>query len=675
MHHAPQHQSARARMGFVLIAVSAMSLALTGPAAGQGEDPDWEQLDILPRTTYLADIWAFGSPDTTARAFAVGHDTVANAGVIYFYNGASWTPMDAPGAAGRYLTSVCVAGPSAAFAVGDGLILAFNGTSWRQMSVYGRPDLRAVWAGDANLAFAVGYRGLIMRYTGPKADPFAEWEEMNSSVNNTLYGVWGTGPNNVWAVGTNDLILHFDGLQWTEYEEEGLSFPDERDFNDIHGAAANSIIAVGDGGLIRRFNGTTWEGVNANTTENLRGVYMSDVDHAFAVGYNGGVYAAAGAQWVPRPAEANAGLNAVSGAGDTLFAVGFSGDILLGNFAFSAADPSAWTLMPLTSIDDYHGIWGSGPDHIVVVGDGGRIVRWDGSAWATMVSNTSRPFSAVWGDSPSSVFAAVYDCALPSGDCYTLGEVDRYDGTTWAYLSGSVGRPCTALWGSGPNDVFVVGAFGRISRFNGTSWSEMDSGTDTHLYGIWGAASGNVFAVGNSGEIRHYNGANWASMNSGTTNTLSGIWGSGPSDVFVVGGGETILHYDGSNWTTMPPPPPPSGGGWVGFPLNHVWGSGPTDVFAVGDFGTVLHYNGTEWARMNSGTAKHLSAVWGSGPTNVLAVGKEGLILHYPRPATPSSAACCAGGAGNAFPIAAAALLAPLIPGCCRRKSREAGRP
>lgn len=639
-------------VGLVLTAILIVLFAGPQPAKTQGPIPEWDQVNVLPATTVLEDVWAFGAPDTEPRAFAVGRNLATNSGVVYFYDGISWTAMPASGVENTYLASVWGVSADAAFAVGDNVILRFDGTQWIQMALYGSVGvLRGVWASGPNDAFAVGEQGRILHYTGPKPNPFTEWAPMDSGTGNSLSGVWGSGPNNVWAVGGDDLILHYDGTQWTEYDQ-GLSFPEYRDLRDIHGIDADNIIAVGDGGLVHRFNGSTWEGVNSNTTENLYGGYVMKEDHAFAVGYSGGVYAIIGTSCKPWPVDPNEGLTAISGADDRLIAVGFSGGLFRADQVFTSSPASKLEKLTLTSIDDYYGIWGSGANDIFVVGDNGRIVKWNGANWSVMSGNNLRSFHSVWGSSSSNVFAAIFD--RPQNTPYdNFGEVNCYDGSAWSYMSGTVGAACSGLWGSGPNDVFVVGDFGRISHFNGSVWSNMNSGIDNHLYGIWGSGSNDVFAVGESGVILHYSGSTWSKMPSGTASELRGIWGSGPSDVFAVSSNDVILHFNGSSWSLMNPP---TSGGWIGLPLNRVWGSGPSNVFAVGDFGEIYHYDGTTWGRMNSGTTKSLKAVWGSSATDVYAVGEDGLILHYPRPAPPPGGwftpACCAGGTGNALPIA-----------------------
>jgi hypothetical protein len=642
--------------------------AIGSPAAAPAADPGWERVDVPPVTTFLTDVWAYRGTDTIARAFAVGFDTAAQSGVIYHYNGLSWVTMPTSGLQSLYIEGVWGLSATDAFAVGNNVITRYNGQQWTQMAVYGNYNLEDVWASGPNDAFAVGANGLIMHYTGPKADPWTEWAPMNSGVSRRLYGVWGAGPNDVWAVGEEEVLIHYDGTQWSRYDE--LFFAGTaRTLYGIHGTASNNVFAVGDGGVIRHFDGASWSTMNANTTLNFRGVYAF-AGGAHAAGWSGKIFRYDGTSWADvgwTPATVH--LEGISAAGDQdFFAVG-AGGTFLHSAAPSTPWTAAWLSRSMASPDNYYGVWGSGPNDIFVVGDNGRIVRYNGTAWSVMNSGTDRLFSSVWGSSSSNVLAAVYQyTAAAGGGWNTFGEVDRYDGAAWAYMSGTMGVPCTRVWGSGPTDVFVVGEFGLIRHYNGSNWSMMDSGTDSHLQGVWGSGPSNVYAVGydpdtSTGLVLRYNGSAWSQVQIGSpVHRLDAIWGSGPNDIFVVGSGGDIWHHNGLTWSTMSHPPPDPNPGWGGGTgaLYNVWGTGPSDVFAVGPFGRIYHYNGTAWTRMYSGTLSDLNAVWGSGPSNVYAVGKDGLILHYPR--TQSSGACCAAGFGNALPILSTVFLVRLLP-------------
>jgi hypothetical protein len=163
-----------------------------------------------------------------------------------------------------------------------------------------------------------------------------------------------------------------------------------------------------------------------------------------------------------------------------------------------------------TSGQDLNGIWGSGGnwsggDRVYAVGDGGRILRYDGTSWGTMSSGTTSNLYGVWG--------TAYD------------------------------------------DVYAVGAGGTIIHFNGTSWSPMTSGISQDLNGVWGSGASDVFAVGDGGNILHRNGTTWDDMTSNTGRDLFGVWGASSTDVYAVGvktsKTSTIMHWDGSVWAAV----------------------------------------------------------------------------------------------------------------------------
>jgi hypothetical protein len=181
--------------------------------------------------------------------------------------------------------------------------------------------------------------------------------------------------------------------------------------------------------------------------------------------------------------------------------------------------------------------------------------------------------SGVWGTSGTNVFAV--------GDG---GRILNYNGSSWYATSGTTISPYDA-WGSSGTDIFAVG-WGVI-HYNGRSWSEMISELtqEQTLNGVWGSSGTDVFAAGFNGNILHYNGSSWSPMTSGTTNTLRDIWGTSGTDVFAVGDYGTILHYGGSTWTPM------ISSNMTRDNLTSIWGSSGRDVFAIGAYDTILHYS------------------------------------------------------------------------------------
>ena len=89
-------------------------------------------------------------------------------------------------------------------------------------------------------------------------------------------------------------------------------------------------------------------------------------------------------------------------------------------------------------------VWGAGPDQVMVVGESGVCLRFDGTDWTSMYAGTSRDLYALWG-------------------------------TAW-------------------DNLYAVGEGGALVHFDGDRWTALDSGTGFSLYGIWGAAADDIGA-------------------------------------------------------------------------------------------------------------------------------------------------------------------------------------
>ncbi|MFL5482655.1 MAG: Ig-like domain-containing protein [Gemmatimonadaceae bacterium] len=206
-------------------------------------------------------------------------------------------------------------------------------------------------------------------------------------------------------------------------------------------------------------------------------------------------------------------------------------------------------------------------------GHGSVVQHFDGTNWSNPyahgcdvgASSCNAALNAVWTDSPNNVVVVG-----------NQGFIVQYNGTSWTAATSGTTANLQAVWGvaSAPTPrVFAVGDGGTILVYDGTSWQPQSSGTAQTLRGVWGTSATNVFAVGDGGVILHYDGTTWSTQTSGGR-ALYGIWGSSPTSVFAVGDGPTVLRYDGTSWTSMA----------ISIPidLRAVWGSSADNVYAVG---------------------------------------------------------------------------------------------
>ncbi|MFO0577293.1 MAG: hypothetical protein U1A78_25080 [Polyangia bacterium] len=118
--------------------------------------------------------------------------------------------------------------------------------------------------------------------------------------------------------------------------------PDGSSLNAIHGTDGRNVWAVGDGGLILRYDGWRWKQVLSGVTADLRGVFATSYEEAWAVG-EGTILRYDGERWTVVD--------------------------LVRQFGFPDSPTSL------------NAIWGSDASHVWAVGEGGAILRWDGSRW------------------------------------------------------------------------------------------------------------------------------------------------------------------------------------------------------------------------------------------------------------------------------------------------------
>ncbi|KYF75341.1 hypothetical protein BE17_15695 [Sorangium cellulosum] len=511
----------------------------------------WTAMD-LEWSVNLEGVWGRGPTDV----FAVGSRSDVPEGVVLHYDGAAWTRMASP--ADVFLHAVW-GDASSVFAVGsaggDHAALQYDGESWTRMALPADP--------------------------GSPADP----ADPGSSNERMLTGVWGTDASDVFAVGSTGAVLHYDGSSWAE-----MAPPTGIRLNGIWGHGPDDVLAAGDDGTVLHYDGVYWTQTDAGYGT-IEGVWGSAPNDIFAVGHDNILHFDGMARTeLPLPFDANIARLWGSGPSDVFALGGLSQRVFDRAYAVLHYDGTSWTRMALPTDADptrgvrFGGVWGSGPSDVFVVGcespglgsmASGIVLRHDGASWAPMTlppgPDLATPcLHAVWGSGPDDVFAV--------GDG---GAILRYDGASWTpmvpagdLLEGSL----DAVWGSGPDDVFAVGGSTMV-HYDGTSWAQVALPSDTRLpitlgfSAVWGSGPDDVFAVGDR-TVVHYDGASWTRVPSLLDADLEDVWGSGPDDVFVVGRSGAVLRYDGESWSPLRSDMPT---------VRAVWGASHGSVFLAGE--------------------------------------------------------------------------------------------
>ena len=495
--------------------------------------------------------------------FAVGTDSA-----VMRWDGTRWTAMTA--AATEQFRAVWALAPSHVIAAGElGTIQRYNGSTWSTQLVDATWRFNAIVGTGASEAFIAGSKGL-MRYDGSTWTAFAApdpvevtdlwgtsgsdlyvidvngklsrrdatgWSTVTIPGNPTKHAVWGTQPGDVW-VAASDGLYQLVGANWVK---TAINFGTI----NVGGRTADGKICIA-GTQVWCYDGAIWSFLAgaANGFGDLTSLYASAPDDLFIAGQVG-IQHFQGSQWFvisyPTPAP-------IAWWSDGTLLWGINGNVIrqtgASSFGTFFTAPNGGTL---------YGIWGSAPNSVFAVGQGGAIQRYNGMSWSVMANSDTRTLHSVWGTSATNIYAA--------------------------------------------------GASGAFLKLDGT-WSALTSGTTRHLFDVWGSSATNVFAVGELGTILHYNGNTVTPMGSGTTRALRAVFGFSATNVYAVGDIGTLLHYDGNVWTAIPL--------GTGVQINDVWGTSPSDIFIAGDFGVMFHFDGTHWSPVRR-PSQHQPAIMGQG--------------------------------------------------------------
>lgn len=290
--------------------------------------------------------------------------------------------------------------------------------------------------------------------------------------------------------------------------------------------------------------------------------------------------------------------------------------------------------LPFPVSANLNGVSGTGSSNILVVGDAGTALRWNGSTWQQLT--------------PPSGNVALRAAAAKFGttNIYVAGDggtILRYDGTTWTTITNTVSsanlRAVAIGAGSLPDTYFVGDNTNlHILSTGATSVTAKNVTASVSLFGVSqnpNVTSEDVFMVGAQSGGAGF-AKSWQGKNAFVTQmTLPGANIAG--DIFAVLCG-TAYHYavgvggamvrrssaanNQFNWMTVSSASTQS--------LRGLWAGSDTNVFSVGDAGTIVQYDGNTWSRVTPApTPNNLRAIWGSSPTNIYAVGDGGVVLHY----------------------------------------------
>lgn len=289
--------------------------------------------------------------------------------------------------------------------------------------------------------------------------------------------------------------------------------------------------------------------------------------------------------------------------------------------------------LPFQLTANLYGVAGTDVSNVVVVGEGGTVLKWDGTMWSKLtVPNGAVPnFRAAAAKSGgTSVYLA--------GDAGAIYQLDSGSMIPTKITNASAAN--LRAIGLATNSTYFVGENGTtLNLANGANAVTVkDAKTTNPLYAMatTPASTKELFYMGGAatagkGFAQTWDGkmavvlqmSNAGSMIAGNINALL----CGTTFYYAAGDGGAIVRRSSAAgndnaWQTAASGTTQS--------LRALWASSDSSIDAVGDSGAITHFNGNSWtlSTNNNGTA-NLRAIWGSGPFNIYAVGDNGTVLHY----------------------------------------------
>ncbi|MBI5498152.1 MAG: hypothetical protein HY904_24330 [Deltaproteobacteria bacterium] len=335
---------------------------------------------------------------------------------------------------------------------------------------------------------------------------------------------------------------------------------------------------------------------------------------------------------------------------------------------FRDAGRPAWRVeVPDPSVANWHGVWVGRHDLAYIVGDHGRIMRWDGVHWSQVSSPTTETLEAIWGRDETELWAVgLYGVILHGVDgVFTEVTQQGPDGgerlTTRSFFS---------VHGSGDR-VYMVGERGEIATRDPPDGGVRLMAAETTLqrFPVCETRVNNIeeaVPVCTTQLVAHdtpdgglvfgpdrYAGCGtpaeccpFATQGGfccypqrceadggpmfgrvGVDADLKSVWASGDYAV-ACGAGGSIFEFDATaaQWTrseladNVP---------YTRDALSTAWGTGPGNVYCAGQDGRLMRKRSGAWEPTTIPTPAFVQGMWGTGGRDIYAVGFSGVVLRY----------------------------------------------
>ncbi len=508
---------------------------------------DWS-VAARPTSMPITDMWGLDS----GVLFAVGWY-----GAVLRFDGGEWTEIPfPPGANLKAVVAFSETEVYVAETFSGTRIWRYDGATWTEIGTApdGIHDMGGTGPDDI---YVGGFYGTLTHWNGAVWTPVDVFPEID------VTSVWSNAVNDVFALLQGSQLYHFDGGDWSLVGSDATGAWE----SDMWGTSFHNLWFVDEGGGASHFDGATVTEFDL-AVDGLVGVWGDDLGTVHAVGPAGSVATHDGAQWnAHSTAATNENLLTIWQISED--------DVYAGGFLESAIhwDGSSWTSIRETAFSVWFtDIWASGPDDVFFVGKAG-VNHWNGASWTPMDSGllNNLTHNGVWGFGPDDVVVVA-----------NWGAISRYDGMGWTVVRDSdPGQGhLMAVWGAAPDDIWAVGPQNEFLHWDGLAWNPVvvpSQGLQTDIVG-W--ASDDIWALGEGGELFHYDGMQWSADHSLLGEPLTGIDGESSDSLHAVASYGYVWRHDGGDWTQV------DTGARTG--INTIASRGTGGVLIAGQGGSVL---------------------------------------------------------------------------------------
>jgi hypothetical protein len=208
------------------------------------ESPTGGGMDFTLNKPLINRIWGSGEKDVWAAG---------NEGMMLHWNGKTWRRIAVP--TGVDLQGIWGASDKDIWAVGDaGVVIHWDGRVWGRVTtpVPDTAALNDIWGTSGSNIWAVGDRGVVIQYNG------SGWGAYDMPAINNLLTVWTPSTSDGWIGGDLGMLLRWDGTNWNEVQSSSAAH-----YLHIRGVSANRVYAAKQGNEIWQFDGTKWARVSS----------------------------------------------------------------------------------------------------------------------------------------------------------------------------------------------------------------------------------------------------------------------------------------------------------------------------------------------------------------------------------------------------------------------------